>query len=46
MHPQSPADDIFDLIGLGFGPANVAIAGALVDEWSSTKVCPFFIALS
>nr|Q52UT0.1 RecName: Full=L-ornithine N(5)-monooxygenase; Short=OMO; AltName: Full=Ferrichrome A biosynthesis protein omo1; AltName: Full=L-ornithine N(5)-oxygenase; AltName: Full=Siderophore biosynthesis protein omo1 [Omphalotus olearius]AAX49355.1 putative L-ornithine-N5-monooxygenase [Omphalotus olearius] len=26
---------IYDLVGLGFGPSNVAIAGALVDKWAS-----------
>ncbi|EMD38274.1 hypothetical protein CERSUDRAFT_113443 [Gelatoporia subvermispora B] len=26
-------DPLFDLIGLGFGPANLAIAGAIVEKW-------------
>ncbi|PBK97067.1 hypothetical protein ARMGADRAFT_1077176 [Armillaria gallica] len=28
------ADTTFDLIGLGFGPANIAIGGALVESWA------------
>ncbi|KAK0463938.1 L-lysine 6-monooxygenase (NADPH-requiring)-domain-containing protein [Desarmillaria tabescens] len=31
------ADTTFDLIGLGFGPANIAIGGALVEGWNSCR---------
>jgi hypothetical protein len=36
-------EDIYDLVGLGFGPANLAIAGALTERWNSPDVsslCP------
>ncbi|KAH9946103.1 L-lysine 6-monooxygenase (NADPH-requiring)-domain-containing protein [Epithele typhae] len=33
MSVQSTADPAFDVIGLGFGPANVAIAGAVIEKW-------------
>ncbi|TFK29987.1 lysine/ornithine N-monooxygenase [Coprinopsis marcescibilis] len=26
-------EDVYDLVGLGFGPANIAIAGALTEKW-------------
>ncbi|KAF9483746.1 hypothetical protein BDN70DRAFT_911055 [Pholiota conissans] len=32
---QTSNDDIFDLVGLGFGPANIAIAGALTEHWQT-----------
>ncbi len=32
------ADTTFDLIGLGFGPANIAIGGALVESWAGRGV--------
>lgn len=32
-------DTVFDLIGLGFGPANIAIACALTEDWENQKVC-------
>ncbi|KAL0946573.1 hypothetical protein HGRIS_012776 [Hohenbuehelia grisea] len=38
-----PNSVVYDLIGLGFGPANVAVAGALVERWDnhpSTTDCP------
>jgi hypothetical protein len=28
---------IYDLIGIGFGPSNVAIAGALIEKWHSVS---------
>ncbi|KAI0780915.1 lysine/ornithine N-monooxygenase [Trametes elegans] len=28
---------LYDVIGLGFGPANVAIAGAIVDKWATSE---------
>ncbi|KAK0210949.1 L-lysine 6-monooxygenase (NADPH-requiring)-domain-containing protein [Desarmillaria ectypa] len=31
------ADTTFDLIGLGFGPANIAIGGALVEGWAGHR---------
>ncbi|RPD66153.1 lysine/ornithine N-monooxygenase [Lentinus tigrinus ALCF2SS1-7] len=34
--PTAPAT-IYDVIGLGFGPANVAIAGAIVDKWATSR---------
>jgi L-ornithine N5-oxygenase len=33
---MSTAAKVYDLIGLGFGPANIAIAGALIDKWDTT----------
>ncbi|KAJ8519808.1 hypothetical protein ONZ45_g3326 [Pleurotus djamor] len=30
-----PKDTVYDLVGLGFGPANIAVAGALVEKWES-----------
>ena len=27
--------EVYDLIGLGFGPANIAIGGAIVEKWAS-----------
>ena len=40
IHP-----DVFDILGCGFGPANLGIAVALVDKWSSDNVlyCAYFI---
>lgn len=32
--------EVYDLIGLGFGPANVAIGGALVERWEAEKAAP------
>ncbi|KDR81670.1 hypothetical protein GALMADRAFT_221537 [Galerina marginata CBS 339.88] len=29
---------IFDLVGLGFGPANIAVAGALTEQWEDTTI--------
>ncbi|KAF8921226.1 L-lysine 6-monooxygenase (NADPH-requiring)-domain-containing protein [Mucidula mucida] len=39
---MSSSDSIFDLIGLGFGPANIAIAGAIVETRLVRKAdsCP------
>lgn len=31
-------EKIYDLVGLGFGPANVALAGALIEKWESGEV--------
>jgi len=30
---MTTSDTIYDLVGLGFGPANIAIAGAVVERW-------------
>ncbi|KAL1947917.1 hypothetical protein VTO73DRAFT_13641 [Trametes versicolor] len=30
---QSTSSPLYDVIGLGFGPANVAIAGAIIEKW-------------
>ncbi|PPR03628.1 hypothetical protein CVT24_007744 [Panaeolus cyanescens] len=38
MNPSSSTETIFDLVGLGFGPANIAIAGALTESWQATDV--------
>ncbi|KAF5380921.1 hypothetical protein D9615_004010 [Tricholomella constricta] len=37
--PSSKIDDsaVYDLIGLGFGPANLAIAGAVIEKRTSTS---------
>ncbi|KAH9854246.1 lysine/ornithine N-monooxygenase [Lenzites betulinus] len=32
-HPQPATAPLYDVIGLGFGPANVAIAGAIIEKW-------------
>ncbi|KAL1701818.1 L-lysine 6-monooxygenase (NADPH-requiring)-domain-containing protein [Schizophyllum commune] len=32
--------EVYDLIGLGYGPANVAIGGALVERWEKDKTAP------
>lgn len=37
---SSTSDQTYDLIGIGFGPANVAIAGALLETWEADKVWP------
>lgn len=31
-------EKIYDLVGLGFGPANVALAGALIEKWEGGEV--------
>ncbi|CDO69497.1 hypothetical protein BN946_scf184785.g2 [Trametes cinnabarina] len=28
---------LYDVIGLGFGPANIAIAGAIVEKWANSN---------
>jgi len=38
MSSSSQQDTVFDLVGLGFGPANIAIAGALTEHWTENKV--------
>lgn len=41
-HNDQNSEVIFDIIGLGFGPANLAIAGAILekrDALASTQVC-------
>ena len=35
MPSPMPAEAVYDLIGLGFGPANIAIGGAIVEKWAS-----------
>ena len=30
--------DVFDILGCGFGPANLAIAAALTDKWAVGEV--------
>ncbi|KAH9901402.1 L-lysine 6-monooxygenase (NADPH-requiring)-domain-containing protein [Cubamyces lactineus] len=39
---SSPAHStpLYDVIGLGFGPANVAIAGAIVEKWAGSQATP------
>ncbi|KIM49050.1 hypothetical protein M413DRAFT_438218 [Hebeloma cylindrosporum] len=37
MLPPSQKETVFDLIGLGFGPANIAIACALTEDWENQK---------
>ncbi|KAI0831322.1 lysine/ornithine N-monooxygenase [Trametes gibbosa] len=39
-HPQFAAPPLYDVIGLGFGPANVAIAGAIVEKWGPSENTP------
>ena len=36
MSDPSTSGLIYDLIGLGFGPANIAIGGAIVEKWASS----------
>ncbi|KAI1795864.1 L-lysine 6-monooxygenase (NADPH-requiring)-domain-containing protein [Ganoderma leucocontextum] len=40
MSSQTTTSALFDIIGLGFGPANVAIAGAIVDKWANCEPPP------
>ena len=28
---------IYDLVGVGFGPANLALSGALIDKWEDAS---------
>ncbi|KAI0647069.1 lysine/ornithine N-monooxygenase [Trametes meyenii] len=35
--PSTDSAPLYDVIGLGFGPANVAIAGAIVDKWALSE---------
>ncbi|PIL24011.1 hypothetical protein GSI_13762 [Ganoderma sinense ZZ0214-1] len=37
MPSQTTTSALYDVIGLGFGPANVAIAGAIVDKWANPE---------
>lgn len=40
-HVEEDTNSVYDVIGLGFGPANLAIAGAILekrDDSPSTKV--------
>lgn len=34
-------EKVYDLVGLGFGPANLAFAGALVEKWEGGEVRTF-----
>ena len=43
MSTESQVDQIFDIIGCGFGPANLAIAAALTDKWAETEVRFFLL---
>lgn len=36
-NPSLPAN-VYDILGCGFGPANLAIAAALTDKWSDGEV--------
>ncbi|KAI0362120.1 lysine/ornithine N-monooxygenase [Trametes cingulata] len=36
-HSHTDSAPLYDVIGLGFGPANVAIAGAIVDKWAAAE---------
>lgn len=36
MSQSSSSERVYDLIGLGFGPANLAIAGAVIEKFDST----------
>jgi len=38
MSFYSSQQETFDLVGLGFGPANIAIAGALTEAWQNGEV--------
>ena len=35
---------IYDLLGLGFGPANIAVAGAITESWSEVRSGLLFIS--
>ncbi|KAF5367963.1 hypothetical protein D9758_004464 [Tetrapyrgos nigripes] len=35
MCSDSSSPAIYDLVGLGFGPSNIAVAGAIVERWGS-----------
>lgn len=32
---ESTYPAVYDLIGIGFGPSNIAISGALVEKWTA-----------
>ncbi|KAI0721074.1 L-lysine 6-monooxygenase (NADPH-requiring)-domain-containing protein [Cerioporus squamosus] len=36
MPAPTASAPVYDVVGLGFGPANVAIAGAIVDKWATS----------
>lgn len=38
MASSTSSDIVYDIIGLGFGPANLAIAGALIDKLDGTDL--------
>lgn len=38
LSPNDQSEAIYDLVGLGFGPANLAIAGALTERWEQAGV--------
>ena len=39
LHSMEGAQDkVFDVLGCGFGPANLAIAVALAERWTEAKV--------
>lgn len=37
MAIPSPSAPVYDVIGLGFGPANIAIGGAIIDKWAASR---------
>jgi L-ornithine N5-oxygenase len=37
---------LYDLLGVGFGPANVALAGALIEQWQNPAVAQVRLLLS
>lgn len=34
MSSPNASDVVYDVIGLGFGPANIAISGAILDKYT------------
>ena len=39
VDPTASPISTYDLLGVGFGPANIAIAVAVADRWSPNEVC-------
>jgi hypothetical protein len=42
-HAGNESQEVYDLLGIGFGPANLAIAVALLEHWDQHKVSVTFM---
>lgn len=48
MSSSNASNIVYDVIGLGFGPANIAISGAILDKYSlpsSSGVCKYYLCI-